>query len=118
MVIAPTSFLFLSVSFLFDLWSYSGEDVYILGIRMGLSVPMADRPLSRLTSTSSELRNICGAGIEPSVGTVIMPYTTQGLSMRIQHRGYLCEDQTKNLRKDAILTVVLPQYNEYQAHVK
>ena len=32
----------------------------------------------------NELRNICGAGIEPSVDTAIMPY--------IKLRGYPCEN--------------------------
>ena len=53
----------------------------------------------------NELRNICGAGIERSVGTAIMPYA--------KLRGYPCENLTQNPRKDAILALVLPQYNEY-----
>ena len=61
---------------------WTRNNIAVLGIRIGLSAPTADRPYSGFSSTSDELRNVCGAGIGPSVGTVIMPYTRQGLSMR------------------------------------
>ena len=59
---------------------------------MGHTLELAVRP--------NKLRNICGAVIQPSVGTAIMPYT--------KLRGYPCSHQTWNPPKDAILAVVLP----------
>ena len=53
---------------------------YILGIRTGLSAPIGHT--LDLAVRPNELRNICGGSIEPSIGTAIMPYTSDGLSMR------------------------------------
>ena len=79
--------------------------INILRIRTGLSAPRRISYTLDLTLRPNELRNICGAGIEPSVGTAIMPSTNV--------MGCPCENQTHNPRKDAILAEVLPQYNEY-----
>ena len=65
---------------------------------MGLSAPMADRPYSfsrDLAVRPNELRNVCGAGIGPSVGTAIMPYT--------RLRGYPRENQTDKYKKPHVI---------------
>ena len=59
--------------------------------RIGHTLDLAVRP--------NELRNICGADIQPSVGTATMPYT--------ELKGYPRERRTQNPRKHAILAVVL-----------
>ena len=74
--------------------------INILRIRTGLSAPRRISYTLDLTLRPNELQNICGAGIQRSVGTAIMPYS--------ELTCYPCENQTQNPRKDAILAVVLP----------
>ena len=59
--------------------------------RIGHALDSAVRP--------NKLRNVCRAGIGPSLGTSIMPYV--GL------RNSPCENQTYNPGKDAIFPMVL-----------
>ena len=42
---------------------------------MDLSAPLADQPYSGFAVRPNKLRNVFGAGIAPSVGTVITRYT-------------------------------------------
>ena len=64
--------------------------------RIGHTLDSAVRP--------NKLRNVCVAGIEPSLCTATMPCS--------RLKDYPCEKQTQNPGKDAILYVVLPEYNE------
>ena len=61
--------------------------ICVLGIKMGLSAPMADRPYSGFSYSSERTTKhmIRGADIGASIDTVIMPYTRQ--------RGYPCENR-------------------------